>query len=277
MKLTNKLGLPEAIVRAVKSDPYSAGKADYSVTTLLKPPRMVALERIHKDEIEQDVADRLWSLLGQLMHGVLERAALEGEIEQRHSATILGKVVSGAIDVYLDGIIQDYKLITAWKVVKGVPKEYEEQLNCYAYLQRIKGKPVSGLQLVCVLRDWSKLEAARNLEYPQSQVVLLEVNLWAEEAQLAFLQERVRLHEEAKENLPLCSTEERWATNDMYAVTKPGQKRALRLVSSLEEAQALAEPLKADIRFRPGESKRCGYYCPVAKFCDQWKKESGQE
>lgn len=277
-KFTNRLNLPEALVKAVTNDGYSAGNSDYSVTTLLKPPRLVVLERQHRDEIEEDVSDRMWALLGQLMHGVLERAAMEGEVEQRHTVEILGKKISGAIDIYLDGVIQDYKLMSVWKVTKGVPREFEEQLNCYAYLLRSKGKPVRDLQLVCVLRDWSKLETLRNDNYPKNQVVLLDVPLWDEETQRIFIEGRIQLHMDALINLPLCTPEERWATPEKYAVTKKGQKKALKLHDSLEDAIAHSENVDdSSVSHRPGESKRCGNYCPAAKFCDQWKKIQEQE
>ena len=51
MKITNELGLPEALVAAVRNDPYDAGTCDISVTKLISPPRMVALEAEHGKEI----------------------------------------------------------------------------------------------------------------------------------------------------------------------------------------------------------------------------------
>ena len=54
MKLTNKYNLPEDVVKALSHSTYKAGDGSYSATTLLKPPRIVHLERRHYEEIEQD-------------------------------------------------------------------------------------------------------------------------------------------------------------------------------------------------------------------------------
>jgi hypothetical protein len=43
--LTNKHGLPEAIVRAVMNDPYDRGNCDFTVTQLLQPPQLARLTR----------------------------------------------------------------------------------------------------------------------------------------------------------------------------------------------------------------------------------------
>src|SRR6202142_1696526 len=83
MKYTNKQNLPQPIVKAVTNDSYNSGDCDISVTSLLKPPQMLALERLHKDDLEEDVSDRIWSLLGQVIHGILERAEETAVAERR--------------------------------------------------------------------------------------------------------------------------------------------------------------------------------------------------
>lgn len=74
MSLTNVLGLPESIVRAVTNDPYSHGRAQISATSLYGPPKPRLLRRLFPEQIQEDVADRLWALVGQIGHGILERA-----------------------------------------------------------------------------------------------------------------------------------------------------------------------------------------------------------
>jgi hypothetical protein len=71
----NPQGLPAAYVRAVCADPYTAGSANISVTSLIGPAQLRTLRQRHDDELVEDVADRVWSLLGQLCHALLERAA----------------------------------------------------------------------------------------------------------------------------------------------------------------------------------------------------------
>jgi methionine salvage enolase-phosphatase E1 len=66
----------------------------------------------------------------------------------------------------------------------------------------------------------------------------------------------------------------------VFAVMKKGRKRALRLLESESEANALASEESGYIEFRVGESKRCQNYCNVAKFCTQFQsmnKPEGEE
>src|SRR6185312_4199648 len=185
MKLTNNLSLPKPIVDAVRNDSYDSPKdaKSISVTTLLKPARIVALERKHADEIEEDVSDRIFSLCGQVVHGILERADKTGIAERRLSIEVEGWKVSGQMDRYLDGLLQDYKFVTAYKFKDaGVPEEYEQQLNVYAEILRQNGHTVTRMQIVGILRDWSKMEARRDPAYPQTQIVIRDVPLWPSEA-----------------------------------------------------------------------------------------------
>ena len=98
MKLTNKHNLPEAIYNAVKNDPYRK-QGHITVTTLINPPRIRALEQRHADELEEDVSDRLWSLLGQAVHVVLERAGADNVLqEERLGTQVNGWTLTGQFD-----------------------------------------------------------------------------------------------------------------------------------------------------------------------------------
>lgn len=275
MKLTNNLNLPQALYDAVKNDGYSSGDADFSVTTLLKPPRAVALQKKHWDEIEEDASDRIWSLLGQVVHGILERANRNGESERRLNATFGGIKVSGGMDLYNDGLLQDYKFVTVYKFQNNkVPVEYEEQLNCYAEILRENGFPVHKLQIVGILRDWSKNAARKDPSMPQSQVVVRDVPLWTSEQAQEFIFKRIKLHIDAKTQLPLCTAEEKWEKPTRYAVMKAGKDRAIKLYDFKSDAEAHASIDKTlRVETRPGEAMRCSMYCNVSNFCSQFKSQ----
>lgn len=277
MIVTNRQGLPEAIVEAVKNDGYSRGAADISVTGLLKPPRLSALEALNAPAITEDASDRIWSLVGQVMHGILERANKSGIAERRLSIKVRGWIVSGSMDLYHEaGLLQDYKFVTAWKFKDGgIPIEYEQQLNCYAEILRQNGESVERAEIVAILRDWSKREAMRNEGYPQAQVIRRPARLWAPEEAQAFMDERVRLHQQAREILPECSAEERWQDPTTYAVMKKGAKRALKIYESGADAYAHAgqDAANLSVEVRRGEPVRCMSYCSVAKFCRQYQDE----
>lgn len=280
MKLTNECGLPDAIVRAVENDPYTKGDADYSVTQLLKPPRMVALERYFYDDLTEDASDRIWSLFGQVVHGILERAETAALAEKRWYATVSGKRISGGMDrfVVADGLLQDYKVTTVWKFRDGVPLEFEQQLNVYAFLLRENGMSCTRAEIVAILRDWSKPQAKRDISYPRKPVIRLEVPMWGNQRCRDYLAERIALHEAAPILLPMCTPPERWATKDLYAVTKEGAARATSLHDDMIEAEVKAAALTVggkstyNVVKRIGENKRCDNYCSVSAHCSQYKE-----
>ncbi len=281
MKLTNKMGLPQAIVNAVNNDSYSGGGADFSVTTLLSPPRQVVLKGVHADSLVEDASDRIWSLMGQSVHVILERAANTGFVERRLTVSVDGVSVSGGMDAYYPSaaLLQDYKVTSAWKLMgNGVPAEWEEQLNSYAELLRKNGDPIESLQVVAILRDWSKMEAKRNPDYPQCQVATVQVPLWAPEKAKVFLRNRVRLHLLARTQLPECSSVERWERPTKYAVMKKGAKRALKLYDTFKGAMAhAAKEIGLSVEKRSGESVRCQYYCIASSVCEQFKQTQKKE
>lgn len=283
-KLTNRLGMPEPLVEAVRRDSYTKGEADFSVTGLLRPPRIAELERQLGDQVEEDVSEHIYRLLGQTMATVLERA---GVPERRYIMEIEvdGRMcsVSGKPDRFIEGVLQDWKLTTVWKAKgQACPPEFEEQLNFYAELMRANSYSVRALEAVLILRDWSKLKMLREEDYPRAQVAKLSAPIWERERAQEFIRGRIRLHVAASKKLPLCSREERWAKDDVFAVMKKGRKSAVRLLNNELAAKTYIEEQRLDPRIhyvekRSGESTRCAAYCPVAKFCDQFKAEQANE
>lgn len=286
MKLTNKLGLPQPIVKAVSNDGYNSGDCDISVTSLLKPAQIRALEQRHEGQLEEDVSDRIWSLLGQVVHGILERAEETAIAEERLYIDVEGWKVGGQMDRFLlkEGLLQDYKFTTVYKIRDGVPEEYAKQLNIYAHILRKNGKKVAKLQIVAILRDWSKNQYNREGDpYPAQQVVLLDVPIIPDEEVAEYIKERVLLHKEAaslpSDKLPECSKEDRWAKDDTWAIMKKGNKKAVRLCYNEDAAQMALESAGPGhyIQFRRGKSVRCKSYCAAAPFCQQYKKIQEEE
>jgi len=71
-KFINPSNLPQPYFDAVVNDDYDAGESDYTPSSLLRPPYMSALHRQHDHELEIDVADRFFALMGKTAHKVLE-------------------------------------------------------------------------------------------------------------------------------------------------------------------------------------------------------------
>jgi hypothetical protein len=281
MKLTNRLNLPEPLVELVRRMQYERGEADFSITEILRPPRLVELERQHDDELVEDASEHIYRVLGSLTHLGLERAGvperryvMDLDVDGRHYS------IAGKPDRFKDGVLQDWKLTTAWKAKGQVcPPEFEEQLNGYAELMRSNGYDVRQLEAILILRDWSKLEMFRNENYPRHQVAVLSPALWGQEQAREFLRHRVRLHLDARRQLPECAPADRWAKEDVYAVMKKGRKTAVRLFNNAVAAdtyireQGLSQTQHFIVK-RPGENTRCKFYCAVASVCEQYKKLS---
>lgn len=287
MKITNRHNLPWALVRAAQRDNYSRGESRKSVTQLISPPRIDLLRERHSGEMSTDLVDKIWSMLGSAVHHLLEQGAAEGHTpEERLFTTIGGWVISGQVDVQHDdgvpGII-DYKVTSVWSVMFDKP-EWEQQLNAYAYLVwAAKGIKIEKLQICAILRDWRRSDADKDPTYPQQPIQLVDVALWSEDEQAAWLAERVALHQAATtaiefgEELPRCTDDERWIRASKWAVFKPGGKRATKVVDNEEDARAEAERVGGTVQQRGGEPKRCtGNYCGVRDWCSQWAEDASQ-
>lgn len=286
MRLTNELGLPQPIVDAVNFETaaYDGPRFDgddnhnrISVTSLLKPAQSVAIEREHHGEMTEDVADRLWALQGQVVHGILERAAKLGAhnlAEKRLEIVVDGWTISGRFDHFLlhTGILQDWKYVSVYSIKDGVKPEFVEQLNVYAEMLHTHGHVVAGAQIVAILRDWSKMATLRERNYPERQVVVLNVPLWSSEKTRAFISARLAEHVKARDGSPTpCTDEERWARGEAWAVKKDGRKRAVKLHDSLEEADVHAMDLGRghSVEHRKPVSTRCASWCRALQWCSQ--------
>jgi len=275
MNITNRLNLPLPIVRAVTNDPYSQ-RGDISITGLIQPPRIRQLAIRHGNNITIDASDRIWPLLGSNVHYILERAQVGNALQEEPLAMgMFGWTVTGKPDLYYDEILYDFKVTSVWSFINGVKTEWESQLNCYAGLLRYYAFEVKALAIIAILRDWSKYQVCKSANYPKTQAVVMSVKLWDAEKTWEYMKERIKIHQEAEHmvdtDLPICTAEERWERPTQYAVTIKGQKRAKRLLSTMEEAQEWGEEnikdKKWEIITRTGESVRCCHYCDVSKIC----------
>ncbi len=273
MNLTNTLGLPDAFVAAVRNDPYQGG-GDISVTKLIDSPQRRVLYKEYRDFVVEDVSERVWSLMGQAVHTVLERAQTSALVEERLYMDVNGWKLSGQFDrLHLgDETLQDWKVTTTYKS-KGDPS-WERQLNVLRLLADANGYKVSRLQIVAIYRDWSRAKAKANDDYPQANVQIIDVPVWSLEETRKYVEERVALHQSAEAgDVTLCTDEERWFQGTTYALMKKGGKRAIRVVENRED---LGEPDDGYfIEERRGAYKRCEEFCEVAPFCKQFQAQKG--
>jgi len=283
MKYTNNHDLPDPVVRALTSYEKGEKVEGLRVTTLIDSPRISQLRQTNAAVLTEDVSDMVWKIMGTAIHEVFEKAASNAYVsEERLSHTVDGTVISGAIDYQFesDGEVdlKDYKSTSTYSITSGDKPEWERQLNVYAYLIRhAKGLKVRSASVVAVLRDWRRSDADRRVEYPQAPITEVEIKLWPDAEQDAYVKERVRMHRVAELekdfDLPACTPDEQWAKPAKWAVHKGKNKRALKLFDTESEAKEFAgQSEDRSVVERPATLTRCiNNYCRVADFCDQWR------
>jgi hypothetical protein len=283
MKLTNQYGIPQTFVNVLERPTYSKGKAHMSATQLLNSPKIVALTRKFDDQLEQDVSDMVWSIVGSAMHNFLEHGKDENHVvEQRIHTEFDGWHITGAVDlqeVESDGIhVKDYKFTSVWAAMNEKP-DWEAQLNIYAWLiEKAKKVPVKSVTIVAMLRDWSRRDREKE-GYPKAPIMEIPTTLWSMEKREAYISERISLHSacefaiETEADLPDCTPEEMWEKPTTYAIKKKGNVRAFKVYETLEHAQEAIEKMEKvyEIEVRPGERTRCANFCPVSQYCQQYR------
>lgn len=278
MKLTNKYNLPSSLVAALEADDYDSGGADFTATSMWKPPYMVALEKQNPD-IPVDASDLLSSLLGKGFHAVMAKSDKMGVTEKRLFAHVGPHLLSGQFDRLLldDGILQDYKVTSVPRFKHQlVESEWENQLNTYAFLLKRHGVEVKALQIIVFLRDWHAGTAARNLDYPNLQVQVVDIPLWEGATAEEKLEARLALHQTPAP----CNDEERWYRAPKVAVMKEGRQKAIKLFDTETQASAFIanakDSGKLHIEYRKGSNLRCEEYCSVSSVCPHWQGIQGE-
>lgn len=282
MKITNKLGLPQPLVDAVSSE-YTYMPKRYSATSLLKGVREAVLQHRHDGEIEQDVSEMVWLILGKAVHSIIENSTeLPEQLKECKLVEDMGDgyELSGIFDLYdaSTETVIDWKTASVWKSIYEEWDDYEKQLGIYAWMLNKAGFPCHHGEIVALLKDHSKTEATRKPDYPQLPIDLKTFDYNAEK--LAEIEDMIRENFDAIKyaetlsdaDLPMCTEEERWHKPDKWAVKKPNVKKAMRLFDSREEAieykDAQKDGNKLEVEYRPGEDSKCLKYCSVAAFCD---------
>ena len=289
--ITNKHNLPAPIFNAVNKT-YQPKPDRFSVTDLIGSALIRKLKLEHWEELTEDASDRLWALLGQAVDSVISKNAVDTIVQHKFEIPIDGVVVVGKPDIYYPytEAIEDWKVTSVWSFVLGGKKDWEEQLNCYAWGFRREDVRVKSLRINAILRDWQKSKMMRDEDYPRIPFVSRDIPLWTFEEQEQYIKDQLEYHRmsEPKE----CSPEDKWEKPTTYAVMKKGRKSALRVLGSHPQAEDWCEHnncakwiMETDdegqtgrgtftlnsgitIECRKGECTRCLNYCPVRTVCE---------
>jgi hypothetical protein len=291
-EMTNLKGIPDIMVQVLKPNDHDMGDAKYSITQLIKPPRLLKLQRAHEHEVQLDAMDVWSSFIGSSVHGGIYdklKSNTEYLLEHKLSDAVTGPNgvvnISGTFDAFHipTSTLYDHKIITTIQFGLEVKPEYEAQLNMYAHILRKQGYEVNNLMLNVVYLDWRKAAfmKAEAGKYPEAPTRTIPVNVWPDNQAEQFYMERIKLHEEAdkiedENNLPLCLAEEMWERPAKYALYRNGGLKAAKLGDSEQELHEYAKwkgikPGSYYIELRPATRVRCEGYCSVAPFCNQYQ------
>lgn len=296
MKFSNTSKLPAPMFHALTWDTYTKGKADISVTELLKPPRQRLLAKRHDADITINASQNLWSLMGRSTHNVLREAAksikggFNGLTEERLFVGIDGPkgkwMLSGEFDLlYVNEkkelVLSDYKVTGVFGILLEerngfVKPEWAKQLNIYRWMLHEHGFDVERLEIGAILRDWTASKTKTDPKYPKEPIMIIEVPMWSLKEVEAYVKERVAVHQLAEDlsddELAACTPDERWERGEKWAVMQAGKKRAFRLFDNEHEAQDCATEVGGRVEHRPGVSAKCNtLYCYGAPWCDFFK------
>jgi hypothetical protein len=237
MKLTNKFGLPDAIMRAYGQETGPGVDPVEKVvrcTTLIRPPQITALELQHGERLAVDISTRLHIMCGTAWHAYVEEHSRTSEVALK--ARYGEWTVTGTADVIDGPILTDWKTTNTNKIMWRDYHEWECQLNVYRALAMKMNMPVIAVQVWAYLRDWTQAGADKNSKYPRSPMVLVPLPTWTLGQADAFILSRLRDLEEALAGSPReCSGTETWG------------------------------------------GRRCARYCSVSGLCPQMQRDALRE
>jgi hypothetical protein len=292
--ITNELGLPQPFVDAATSD-YKPTDKRYSVTRVLGGTCEAVLLRRHADELDGDVSDMVWAIFGSAVHQILQNAKeTDEQLKENWLAVDMGDgyTLSGIFDLYDDstGTVTDYKTTSVWKVIYGETEDWRLQTLAYCWMLRKTGFDAHRGEIVALIKDFSKRDAATKDGYPRHPVVKYEWDFTEEDFEA--IEDRlykwfgaVKLQEFREDAmLKPCNPEQRWHKDDKWAVMEKGKKRALRVLGSPEEAVEWAKGRGIDlddgkhsVEYRRGEDTKCESYCDVRKWCPLYKAKVNED
>lgn len=287
MKITNIHNMPDMLVRAVERE-YVYRDKRYSITSLLEPPRIIALKRRYNDKIEQDITDCIFMLLGTKTHFELENIELkENEFVEDHLEYTFknGYTLSGIIDHYDDDYLDDYKTCKAFSLIfKSDYDKWKKQLQMGSYLAYKKdGKWRKKGRIIALIKDWNRLESQTKSDYPKYPCQVINFDLATPKQVEKMILEKfdriIELEKMLDEELPLCTADERFNKGTTFAVKKKKNKKASKIHNSEEEAKKHLEnlekeyPNEYEIEKREGQNLRCECYCSVNSFCPYYQEK----
>jgi hypothetical protein len=284
-----------------------------SATALLKPTRQIILAGRVTGEALEDISARISMRLGHAIHDSIEHAWKTGYkrslsllglpdkvidrfkinpdpkevqpedipvyIEQRGYRKLGEWVISGKLDMAVNGRLKDAKSTSVFSFIKGNKDEnYRLQLSFYKWLHSDKVTDDEG-DIQFVFTDWQKSMVNTIPGYPPIRIVNHTVSLYSEQETETLIaskiEDLVRYQDASQDALPRCTDEELWRSEPVYKYYSDPTKtdgRATKNFDSLIEANNhLTEKRKGVVKTVPGQVKAC-LYCRAFDICEQRKE-----
>lgn len=284
-----------------------------SATALLKPTRQIILAGRVTGEALEDISARISMRLGHAIHDSIEHAWKTGYkrslsllglpdkvidrfkinpdpkevqpedipvyIEQRGYRKLGEWVISGKLDMAVNGRLKDAKSTSVFSFIKGNKDEnYRLQLSFYKWLHSDKVTDDEG-DIQFVFTDWQKSMVNTIPGYPPIRIVNHTVSLYSEQETETLIaskiEDLVRYQDASQDALPRCTDEELWRSEPVYKYYSDPTKtdgRATKNFDNLIEANNhLTEKGKGVVKTVPGQVKAC-LYCRAFDICEQRKE-----
>lgn len=255
--ITNNTNIPLPLaVWAVHDDYDYVDMPNYvSATRLLKPIKQLILgSRVPKELIQEDVSDYISRAFGHTIHAAIEKAWLNGYIdnltklgypkkviesikinvppekikagdipvyiEQRAFRQCAGYTIGGKYDMVAEGIVHDFKSTSAYSwVFEKNNEDYKLQMSIYRWLN--PKVITSDFGRICyIFTDWQKAQARSNPNYPQSRLEYVDIPLLSLNETENFIRTKLQLIQKystaVESDIPECTDEELWRTEPSY-------------------------------------------------------------
>jgi len=284
MKLTNKKNYCSIFEQWLKFDEYDRDSNTITATEINRPLRSNILEKRYWDKLEIDIDELIASRYGTAIHDSFEKIKLKDCLQEQRLRTIVNnKVITGKFDILQKEKDETYTLVdikstSCWTWIYGSKKDdYVDQLSIYRFLGEKSGFKINAkAKILYVFTDWKKADSLTNKDYPQKRLLESEITLKEVddvENEIKHYISLLNAYEKTADNdLPYCTADELWKTDDTFAVIKDGLKKAKRVLNSEQDAK---EYINGDttlkIEKRLGKVKRCAY-CNVKSVCNQYKQ-----
>ena len=308
----NNVSLALAVFLMYDNYEYDERPNSISATGLIKPLRQLVLSKQNPALLKTvDIADLVATRMGSAIHKGCEDAWTDPEnvknalkvlgaseeainnirinppyvkpgetpvyVEQRAEKEIIDFVISGKYDLVLDGTLNDYKSTSVWTYIfDSNADSYVKQGSIYKWLSPDKITS-DYININYIFTDWSAAKARMDTKsYPQIKTLTKQYPLWSTEETENWIMNKIEhykvLANAPQEELPQCTDEELWATEETFKYYKNPNKldRSTKNFKTMDEAlvRKSADGDVGIIKTVPGEVKACRY-CPVIGICTQ--------